>query len=179
MDEVAAGVAVVRADRDVTMGLYSKALRRLRSVAANPPSDPQLKERLAAVYIRLGVHFENQNEDTQALANFERARTLDPNSSVARRNVGELSHSNGMAALSALDHDNAVRLLERAYETYRADATYGQDLANAYDARGQWRASLGKLDDALDDFEKGVAADPANATLGAHYAAAVALNRST
>ncbi len=179
VSDVYAGVAAIRAGRDVAHGLFRKAAARLNSVASNPPDDLELKEQLASVFMRIGIHHKTQGDNTLALDNYERAYALDPDSAVARRNVGELSHAKGVAALNAYEYDNAVRHLERSYDTYRADASNGQDLARAYDARGQRRVSADELADAIVDFKKGIAADPTNMTLSAHYAAALALRAGT
>ena len=44
---------------------------------------------------------------------------------------------------------------------------------SAYDARGQFRIALNDVDNAIEDLEKGIAVDPTNTTLIAHYTAAV------
>ena len=95
-----------------------------------------------------------------------------------RKYVAEAAHAVGVAALNSLDYDSAIANLERAYATYRPDATYGKDLARAYNARGQQRVALNELDDAILDFSRGFSVDSTNTTLNANYAAAVAQKNS-
>lgn len=173
LNEVTARVAFDRAREYILAGRYAGAVGKLNTAANNAPDDAEFKKEVAFLYLRAAIHFEKKDADAAALANYLKAYELDASSTVARQRVGQLSHDKGLSALDAKNYDAAIIHLERAYGTYRADATYGQDLARAYDLRGQQQVSLGKLDEALEDFKRGIEVDPSNSSLSANYSAAV------
>lgn len=177
--EPTARVAAHRAGRYITGGLYNRALGELNTAAAKAPNDAGFKKKLSALYIRVAARFQNQDMDSQALSSYIKAYELDPTAAVARRNVAELSHQEGLDAMDRLDYDGAITHLDRAYQTYRANVTYRQDLARAYDLRGQFRMSLSKLDLAIEDFKKGVILDPSNTSLNANLSTALTQSSGT
>ncbi|MEE9296790.1 MAG: hypothetical protein V3W34_17740, partial [Phycisphaerae bacterium] len=174
LGEASARVAAHRAGRFIVIGLYNRALGELSKAAAKAPDDVRFKNRVAVLYGQVATHFENQNADAIALSSYRKAYQLNPNSTVARRKVGELSHQEGLSAVSAQNYDSAIIHFERAYDTARSNDSYRKDLANAYDLRGQLRVSQNKLDDAIVDYKKGFALDPSNTSLDANLSAALA-----
>ncbi|MCH7595727.1 MAG: tetratricopeptide repeat protein [Planctomycetes bacterium] len=168
-----ARVAGHRAGRAVAAQQFNKALVELRKASFRPPDDANFQRTLAALYIRVGDHFKNDGGDSQALTNYTKALRLDPSSSIAKRKVGELARSLGLAAIATADYDRAISFLEQAYNTYRPDGTYAADLAKAYDLRGQQNKTLGKLDDAIKDFTKAFSLDPTSASISANLSAAI------
>ncbi len=171
--EASARLAADRAGRAMSSRQYNKVLSELRKAAAGAPDDVHFRKTVAALYVRAAQHFKSQGGNSVALSSFERAYELDPTSVVARDNVAGLSHTIGMTALNGANYDRAITYLTKAFNTYRPDDTYGQDLARAYDLRGQQRLSLGKLDEAIEDFTKGITLDPTSSSLNAHLSAAV------
>ncbi|MCP4250720.1 MAG: hypothetical protein GY778_27080 [bacterium] len=171
--EADARVAAERGERYLNAGLNDRALGKLNTAAAKAPNDVTFKKRLSALYLRLGARYLQDDTDAQALNAYIKAYELDPTSAAARRNVGQLAYSEGMDALARDDYDGAITQLERAHDTYRADTTYRQDLARAYDERGLYRQSLGQHDEALEDFKRGFELDPTNASLDANLSAAL------
>ncbi|MCH7813186.1 MAG: hypothetical protein IID40_04105 [Planctomycetes bacterium] len=171
--EADARVALERGQRYLDAGLNNRALGKLNTAAAKAPNDVAFKKRLSVLYLRLGARYLNDEINAQALNTFIKAYELDPTSAAARRKVGQLSYSEGMDALEREDYDGAITQLERAHKTYRANVTYRQDLARAYDERGLYRLSLGQDDKALEDFKRGFELDPTNASLDANLSAAL------
>lgn len=172
MNEVTARVAAHRARGDIAQGFYRSALGKLNAAAAKAPDDTKFKKELASLYIRAAVHFQNKDDEAVALTAYIKALELDPTSAVAQREVAKLSHKRGLSALSTMDYDLAIAHFERAYQTHRVATAYITDLADAYDLRGQQLVARGKIDDAIEDFERGLAVDPTNSSLGANFSSA-------
>ena len=179
LDEANSRVAAYRAGKFIVAGLYNRALGELRRAEADAPNDERFRDKVAGLYFQVAAHFEKEGADAIALSSYRKAYKLDPDSTVARRKVGELSYKEGLAAVTALNYDSAISLLERAYGTDGFNDTYRQALANAYDLRGQLRVTQDKLDDAISDYEKGFALDPANTSLDANFSAALAQKAAT
>ncbi len=173
LSEARARVAAYQAKRDVAAGLYSKSLRSLSTAASKAPNDPQFKRMVAALYTRVAIYFQDIDGDAQALSAFTKAWELDPNNVAARRNVGVLSHERGLNALSRSDYDIAIDHLDRAYQADRSIDSYRQDLAEAYNQRGQSYISNDKLNEAIADYKKGFALDPTNSSLEANLTSAI------
>ena len=171
---VGARVDGLRAQREILAGQFTTASSKLNKAAREAGDDEAFKKKLAQSYILAAVHFENNNGDSVALTNYISAYALDPGSTVAGKKVSELSHGRGIAALDSNNYDSAITHLERAYTTLRSDTAYATDLAKAHDARGQYRVAIGKLDDAIEDYKKGISVDPANTSLAVNYSAAIA-----
>ncbi len=172
MNEITARVALDRARGDISHGFYKSALGKLNTAAAKAPDDTKFKKEVASLYIRAAVHFQNRDDEAVALTAYIKAHELDPTSAIAERKVAELSHQRGLTALSTMDYDLAIAHFERAYQTHRVDTAFITDLANAYDLRGQQLLARGKMDDALEDFERGLAVDPTNSSLGESFSSA-------
>lgn len=165
LDGMYAHVAADRARLRVAAGQYTQALTELTTASSKAPNDPGFKKTLSALYLRVANHFEKEGVVSQALSSFIEAFELDPTSVLAKRKVTELSYTQGMEALGNDNYDEAINNLDRAYQNSRTNDTYRKDLANAYDLRGQHLLSLGKTEDALEDFKAGFALDPSNQSL--------------
>lgn len=172
----AARIAATRADKYVAAGLHQKAYGELATASARAPDDEKFRLKLAKLYARVGSYFRDKKGTSLALASFTKALDLDPTSATVRQNVAVLSHQEGLTALTAKNYDRAITLFDQARKTNSLKSVYRQDLARAYDARGQLRQSLGKLSDAIEDFKRGFAIDPSNKSLDANLSSALALN---
>ena len=168
-----ARVSAYRAEQDIDNGHHANALSRLSTAARGAPDDDAFKQDLANLYLRVATEYEKDGDTAIALSAYMKALEFDPDSTRARQHVSTLSHQRGLDALANQSYDTAIEHLQRAYDTYRPDATYGQDLAEAYNQRGQQRVALGDLDDAIDDFRAGISIDPTNTSLTANYSAAM------
>ena len=173
LDELDGRLSARLAARDFAYGRYTAAAGHVANATANAPDDERFKKDLANINIGLGAHFRENGDTSLALTSYMSALELDPTSIIARRNVGELSHIQGLAAVAIADYDRAIEYLERAYHSNGNDLDYGPDLANAYDLRGQRSVILGNLDDAIADFTRGIAIDPTNASLSTNLSSAV------
>ncbi|MBU0719626.1 MAG: tetratricopeptide repeat protein, partial [Planctomycetes bacterium] len=170
--DATARVDAERARGDILSGRCSSALRKLGSAYHNAPDDTAFKWELSGLYLTVGARLEGKGDDALALSSYTRAYDLDPTSATGRRKVAELSYAQGMEAKTAKNYDRAITLLEQANSTYRITPSYRLELADAYDLRGQLNVNIGELDDALDDFERGLEVNPTNTSLIANYASA-------
>jgi len=125
--------------------------------------------------VRVAAHFSKKGENVQARTNYTKAYDLDPDNQVAKRKMAELSFTEGLAELADNDFDNAIALLERSYQAFRANTQYRQNLAIAYDTRGQDRLSKNNVKSAIEDFRQGVKIDPANLSILTNLGNALAL----
>lgn len=174
LGEALARVAGRRAGQDITAGLFNRALGELSTATSKAPDDARFKKTLAGLYGQVAGHFERQNADSVALASYRKANELDPESGFFQRKVGELSHTEGLDAISRQDYDAAVSHLDRAFQANTNNPLYRQDLARAFDLRGQRQLSLNKTDEALADFKKAFSLDPSNASIDADLSSALA-----
>ncbi len=179
LGEVSARVAAERAEGFITAGLYNRALSELHTASSKAPDDAQFKASVASKYLRVAAHYDDLDADSIALTSYQKAYELDPTSEVARRHIGELSYQAGLDAIGRLDYDGAITHLDRAYQTSRGTASYRQELARAYDLRGQRYQILDELSKAIADFKTGVGLDPTNTSLDANLSAALAADGGT
>jgi len=177
--KASAQLAAHQARLDIDNGRYNKALSELRTAVSKGPDDVRSKKDLAALYSRVAAHFLSKDANSAALSSYTKAYELDPTLAVARRYVGELSHAKGLSAIDAKDYDRAITHLDRAYRASRVNTTYRQDLAGAYDLRGQLRMRLGETAEAIEDFKMGFSLDPSNASLDANLSAALTQSNGT
>lgn len=176
LSDAAAHIAAKRAEKFVAAGLHKKAYGELATANSRAPDDEAFRLKLAKLYARVGAYFRDREGTSLALSSFTKSLELDPSSATVRRNVAVLSHEKGLSALSAKNYDSAITHLDRARTTNSLNSLYRQDLARAYDARGQLSLSLGKVNDAIADFKKGFALDPTNTTLDTNLSSALAQN---
>lgn len=163
--EAFARIAADKAKRLIDGGAYSRALGELGTAASKAPDDPAFRKKIAGLYLRVAAHFSKKGENIQARINYTKAYDLDPDNQVAKRKMAELSFTEGLAELADNDYDNAIALLERSYQAFRANTQYRQNLAIAYDTRGQDRLSKNDVKSAIEDFRQGVKIDPANLSI--------------
>ncbi len=173
--DATARVATKEAKQDITRGNFKRALTKLSVASRKTPDDAKFRKELSGLYLQLGRRFESDSDDKLALASYSKAYELDSTSTTAQTKKAELSYSQGLVEVNANNYDRAITLFESAYNTYRIDDSYGQELAKAYDLRGLQNVALKNYDLAIKDFERGITVDPANTSLGPNYAAALAL----
>lgn len=88
----------------------------------------------------------NNGKTEEALADFNRAITIDP-----KKAAGYLGRANTLSILGQY---------EKAIEDYNITLEIKSDLANAYVNRGSAYSHLGEIEKAIADYEKGLALDP-------------------
>ena len=162
-------------------------LRQLQEAVRNKPNDPSL-------HYLLGVKYQNEGQDSKALAAYQKAVNLNPRYIEALLALGALQSAQG-------DQDGAIKALKKAVQLdpknkeariwlsvvygrqgltlleqgKAADAAKILQLAAAnnpmdtvaFNNLGVALATLGDLDLATQAFQKAIKADPAND--GAHY----------
>lgn len=163
--EASARIAAEKAKRHIDSGRYSRSLGELSTAASKAPDDAAFKKKVAGLYTRVAAFYFKKGDTAQARMNYTRAYDLDADNLVAKRKMAELSHTEGLAELADNDYDNAIALLERSHQAYRGNTQYRQDLATAYDARGQDRLNKNEIKTAVEDFRRGVELDPANLSI--------------
>ena len=171
--EVRARVGAHEAKRDISRGMYTKAIKDLNAAYRDAPNDASFKRNLSGLYSAVGSYYAAHDGDSQALSSFTRAWELDPNNVAAKRQVGVLSHERGTNALNRYDYDIAIDHLNRAYMTDKTNATYRASLAEAYNQRGMDYLGDDKLHEAIADLKAGFALDPTNTTLEANLTTAI------
>ncbi len=167
-------IAASEAQDALASGWTNRAFADLITAMNKAPVDNAYKKELAGMFMTAGVRFEADGETSSALSAFSKAFKLDPSSRSAKKMYSELSFSEGQRELSEGDYDDAIRYLQDAYDTYRVTDDYRTELARAYDLRGLYKQSIGKLDEAIEDFTKAFHLEPSNTEIGDHLSAAVA-----
>ncbi|MCP4589173.1 MAG: hypothetical protein GY842_00375 [bacterium] len=172
--ETTARLEAERGKRDLDAGRYTMGIQHLNSAKSHAPADESFRSRLSLQYLRVARYMHGRGENNSALNMYKAANELDPTSYTARYNTAVLSHAEGLERRDELDYEQAIEHLERAYQLESHNDQYRQDLAGVYDLNGVYLQALGKLDEAIESFDKGRLLDPANEDVGAHYLAAVA-----
>ncbi len=131
-----------RLARDVRRKMAAEDAIGCEVVIAREPDYADLRNDAATLYLELG-------EPEQALRHFTVVGRLQPQSAVARYNIGVALEGTGRNAEAAREYEAALRL----------DPAY----AVAHNNLGTLRLAEGKLDEARRHYEQAVASAPANA----------------
>jgi tetratricopeptide (TPR) repeat protein len=175
-----------RLARDLVKGLVISAINtevQVRDEIAQSTVDALVKQIASAMYIGQGLAQMDQGDPEGAIANYEKAIILDPESVVAFINRGQAQARKGTLDAAIADYDKAISLDPNSAVAYnnrgfarvkkgdfdaaivdleRAIALNPTD-AFAYNNRGMALAGKGNLDDAMADYDKSIALDAGNA----------------
>jgi tetratricopeptide (TPR) repeat protein/mono/diheme cytochrome c family protein len=131
-----------RLDRDVRRKMAGEDVVGCETLIAREPDRADLRNDAASLYLELG-------RPEQALTHFASVSRLQPESAVARYNVGVALEAAGRTAEAARQYEAAI---ER-------DPAYSV----AHNNLGSLQVGQGRLDEARRHFERAVASGPANA----------------
>jgi tetratricopeptide (TPR) repeat protein len=132
----------VRLNGDVRRKMAEEDVVGCEALIAREPDYVDLRNDAASLYLELG-------QPARALTHFAVVSRLQPESAVARYNVGVALEAAGRTAEAAREYEAAI---ER-------DPAYSV----AHNNLGSLRLGQGRLDEALGHFERAVASGPANA----------------
>jgi tetratricopeptide (TPR) repeat protein len=161
-------------ERDLSAGRFTLAVQHLTEAQSQALEDPDFQQQLARAFVRVAAHYEQEGDKNTARTNYLAAYELDPTSATARDHGAALSHEKGLELRDQGNYATAITHLEKASQLRGDNVTYRHDLAGVYDLNGVTLQALGKLDEAIRNFERGVRLDPSNTDLRSHYAAALA-----
>jgi len=103
-------------------------------------------ENLSWAFYNRGIAYAKKGDLDRAIADFDQALRLDPDSTFALNNRGAAYARKGQYSEAIADFNEAIRLDSQS--------------ATAYNNRGTAYAKLGEYDRALEDFEQAVRLDP-------------------
>lgn len=141
-----------RLARDIRHKMAAEDAVGCEVIIAREPDYADLRNDAATLYLELG-------EPEQALRHFSAVGRLQPQSAVARYNIGVALEGTGRNAEAAREYEAALRL----------DPAY----AVAHNNLGTLRLAQGRLDEARRHYERAVASAPANAEAQNNFGAAL------
>ena len=172
---------------DFRRGLLGTGVVPAATTNAGRAPAPSVKPRLqvaAITYFNQGCAKEQLGQHAAAIADYDHALRLDPNSAAAYRNRGWNLGQLGQHTAAIADYDHALRLDPNSATAYRnrgwnlgqlgqhtaAIANYNHALhldpndAMAYNSRGVAKAELGQHAEAIEDYDHTLRLDPNYAT---------------
>lgn len=129
-------------------GKIDQAIAMLQEALAMIDFDPRVWDLLGVAYWRKG-------DETRALESYRKALELDPDSAKTHSNLGVLYLTRSMETQNRTDYSRAMEYFKKAIE-------FDPRLAVAYRGLGLGYRAVGRLDDAVAVWEKGLALAPSD-----------------
>jgi len=107
------------------------------------------------VWDLLGVAYWRKGDEPKALEYYRKALALDPDSAKTHSNLGALFFSRSMRTQDRTDYNQAMEYFKKAIE-------YDPSLVVAYRGLGLGYKAVGRANDAITVWEKGLAVDPSD-----------------